>query len=309
MQTQKSTTTRKLEPNWLRSAAVNYINHERGEPIRALARMQGCNPSTVLRQVRRIRQLRENPQVNQMISEIKNRHDDHKLIIDREAQDSKDCAILQCLKDRNAIVVCSENMAKSLIVSETDKALENPLMVVNREEIMALALRGVLCVEASGKVTKYRLRDAKPTKASSDDLPSSQTEAPIEMLARRRDVTGRPFLSADLVKSAARLCEDFEIGGLNEFDIQDVISGDIPSLTRKDAGAMARSSAVDAFAVLGAGLSEIAIRCCCLKEGLEKSEKTMGWSARSGKIVLRIALQRLHQHYRDVDERGGGLIG
>ena len=39
---------------------------------------------------------------------------------------------------------------------------------------------------------------------------------------------------------------------------------------------------------LGPGLSEIALRCCCYLEGLETAEKRMGWSARSGKIVLRI---------------------
>jgi hypothetical protein len=58
-----------------------------------------------------------------------------------------------------------------------------------------------------------------------------------------------------------------------------------------------RSFDAYALSALGPGLSDIVLRCCCFLEGMEIAEKRMGWSARSGKIVLRIALQRLRQHY------------
>ena len=61
----------------------------------------------------------------------------------------------------------------------------------------------------------------------------------------------------------------------------------------------------DALAALEPGLGDIAMRCCCFLEGLEAAEKRMGWSARSGKIVLRIALQRLSAHY---EELGGDAV-
>ena len=64
-----------------------------------------------------------------------------------------------------------------------------------------------------------------------------------------------------------------------------------------------------AFADLGPGLSDVALRCCCFLEGLEPTEKAMGWSARSGKIVLRIALERLKRHYAETQGRYGPLIG
>jgi len=41
----------------------------------------------------------------------------------------------------------------------------------------------------------------------------------------------------------------------------------------------------------------VVLRCCCSREGRETAEKRLGWSARSGKVVLKIALQRLAQHY------------
>ena len=51
---------------------------------------------------------------------------------------------------------------------------------------------------------------------------------------------------------------------------------------------------------LGPGLSDVVLRVCCFLEGLESAEKRLGWSARSGKIVLKIGLQRLLKHYEEV---------
>ncbi len=60
---------------------------------------------------------------------------------------------------------------------------------------------------------------------------------------------------------------------------------------------------------LGPGLGDVVLRCCCYLEGMESCEKRMGWSARSGKVVLRIALQRLKRHYEETHGKFGPLIG
>jgi hypothetical protein len=71
----------------------------------------------------------------------------------------------------------------------------------------------------------------------------------------------------------------------------------------------ARDRVALALKDLGPGLGDMVLRCCCFLEGLEATEKRMGWSARSGKIVLRIALQRLKRHYGETYGPGGGMIG
>ena len=76
-----------------------------------------------------------------------------------------------------------------------------------------------------------------------------------------------------------------------------------------DGPSAARRRVADAMTDLGAGLSDVVLRCCCYLEGLETAEKRLGWSARSGKIVLRIALTRLQLHYARTTGPGGGLIG
>jgi hypothetical protein len=70
----------------------------------------------------------------------------------------------------------------------------------------------------------------------------------------------------------------------------------------------ARARVIGALRDLGPGLGDVALRCCCYLEGLESAEKKMGWSARSAKIVLRIALQRLKRHYAELGD-AGGMIG
>ncbi len=49
---------------------------------------------------------------------------------------------------------------------------------------------------------------------------------------------------------------------------------------------------------LGRDLADIAWRVICAGEGLPVAEKAMGWPLRSGKLVLRIALDRLADYYR-----------
>jgi len=142
-------------------------------------------------------------------------------------------------------------------------------------------------------------------------------ESPLAVLARRRDRDGEPFLTPDLVVVGERLREDFELAQMgpritqnwDKFLTSSDRSAFQPSSGMSEGSARARDRVAAALRELGPGLGDMVLRVCCFLEGLETAEKRLGWSARSGKIVLRIALMRLKKHY---DESYGGrapLIG
>jgi hypothetical protein len=53
-----------------------------------------------------------------------------------------------------------------------------------------------------------------------------------------------------------------------------------------------------AIKAAGKGLEDVLWRVVCAGEALPEAEKTLGWPARSGKLVLRIALERVAEFYR-----------
>lgn len=143
-------------------------------------------------------------------------------------------------------------------------------------------------------------------------------ESPVAVLARRRDRDGKPFLSPELVWAAERLREDYEVSQMGPHIGQDwaklasgPLRGGPASGAEGQATAPSRAEArvAAALADLGPGLADVVLRCCCHLEGLESAEQDMGWAARSGKIVLRIALQRLRRHYMERYGASGPLIG
>jgi Domain of unknown function (DUF6456) len=142
-------------------------------------------------------------------------------------------------------------------------------------------------------------------------------ESPVAVLGRRRDKDGKTFLEPDLVVAAERLREDFELAQMGPRVAQNwdrfLTSGDRGNFHSDSGGAEGPRAARDRVALalrdLGPGLGDVALRVCCFLEGIEAAERRMGWAARSGKIVLRIALQRLRRHYDETYGRSGPLIG
>lgn len=145
----------------------------------------------------------------------------------------------------------------------------------------------------------------------------NMAESPLGVLARRRDANGAPFLTPDLVAAGERLREDFELAQMGPRVAQNwerflTGGGDRGQYHETSLGGgseRARERVAAALRDLGPGLGDMVLRCCCFLEGLEAAERRLGWSARSGKIVLRIALMRLKRHYQEVYGGEMPLIG
>ena len=155
----------------------------------------------------------------------------------------------------------------------------------------------------------------EPGLKSPRNLRVNLRESPLTMLARKKNPDGSAFLSAEHLAAGERLREDFEIAQIGPKVAQNwdrFLTGGGRGEFRASnmgGGSAAQDRLARAMQALGAGLSDIALRCCCFLEGLETAEKRMGWSARSGKIVLRIALTRLAQHYAEETGVEDRLIG
>jgi hypothetical protein len=156
-----------------------------------------------------------------------------------------------------------------------------------------------------------------PTPEGPRRLRYNLAENPVAVLGRRKDKDGMAFLSPDLINAAERLREDFELAQMGPRVAQNwdrfLTAGDRGGF-RGDAGTAegpraARDRVAAALRDLGPGLGDVALRVCCFLDGIEAAEQRMGWAARSGKIVLRIALHRLARHYDETYGKSGRRIG
>ena len=121
-------------------------------------------------------------------------------------------------------------------------------------------------------------------------------ESPLAWLVRRGMVTAAQF------EASERLRGDFMRAGqaprvTMRWDPSPVSrsSGNANDPTTAQIGARARFDA--AVAAVGPGLNDILWRVVCMGEGLETAERALGWPNRAGKLVLKLALDRLAAHY------------
>ena len=333
-------------PAWVPDSARIYLAHVgAGQTMRALARERGVPPSTILRTVRRIESRRDDSLVDEALSGLSASIEDpamSKLNPPMAASERELLRVLRRMAEPGAVMAVAEGMERAIVVREGGD-VPTRLAVTSREVAREMALREwIATVGETGRLNRYHLtvpgRAALKRMLSEDpDGPFANqhrtmseerdpgdaghrinrnvAESPLAVLGRRRDKEGRPFLSAEHVAAGERLREDFELAQMGPRVAQNwdrfVTGRESGSLGPSDPirgseGARARVDA--ALRDLGPGLGDVALRTCCFLEGVESVEKRLGWSARSGKVVLRIALERLRRHYDSLGDRAA-MIG
>lgn len=361
-------------PNWVPEAAQRYLRHtKQGVSIRAVARDAGCHASTILRQIRRYENRRDDPLVDEALRGLGHQHfsphdtrtteetptmsapirhaglktDDTTL--NREAR-----RILRRLCETGAVLAIAPDMEKAVVVRDLPSGETTRTAVVDREIAQEMALKDWISCVKSGRIARYGITSSgrsalkrllAEAENASAGFAEAQTpfgeqhrvwgeksvlddnthrsvrynvaESPLATLARRKDKSGERFLSDGLVAAGERLREDFELAQMGPRVAQNwerFLTGGSRGGFANDSGvgdgpSGARDRVSEALRDLGPGLGDVVLRCCCYLEGMEAAERRMGWSARSGKIVLRIALQRLKQHYDDKYGPHGRMIG
>ena len=361
-------------PDWLPNAVRLYLDHtEDGHSIRALARREGRHASTVMRQVRRYENRRDDPLMDEALATFSRSfhapspnpapkdttmialpHRPVTTPVDDTALAREGRRILRRLAEPGAVMAIAPEMDKAAVLREFADGRTMRTGVLDRAVAQAFMLKDWISCRKTGRVSTYEItsagRSALKRLIDEEDrrrhgtveeatpfgdqhrvwgdreviddagprrLRYNMAESPIGVLGRRRDKDGKPFLDSELVQAGERLREDFELAQMGPRVAQNwdrfLTGGDRggfqPDNGQGEGPGQARARVAAALRDLGPGLGDVALRCCCFLEGLEVAERRMGWAARSGKIVLRIALQRLRRHYDETYGRSGPMIG
>lgn len=146
-----------------------------------------------------------------------------------------------------------------------------------------------------------------------------ESESPLAWLARRRGRDGRALIDPHQLQAGERLRADFTRAQLMPRTTSDwtrpIASGRRGASGERsgaltDAIVNARQRMRRALDAVGPEFAGLLIDVCCFLKGLEDVERERTWPARSAKVVLQLALDRLARHYGYAhDARGYGHAG
>jgi uncharacterized protein DUF6456 len=133
-----------------------------------------------------------------------------------------------------------------------------------------------------------------------------ESESPLAWLARRRGRDGRAMIEPHQLQAGERLRIDFTRADLmprTTSNWASPIASDRRGTGGNRTGAFtetmiaARQRVRQALDAVGPEFAGLLIDVCCFLKGLEDVESERVWPARSAKVVLQLALDRLARHY------------
>ncbi len=122
-------------------------------------------------------------------------------------------------------------------------------------------------------------------------------ESPIAWLHSRGHLDDRLFDAGEALRN------DYERAQLSpnvtmRWDPVRVKSTGDTGLSASEKQIAAKRRFDEAMQAAGKGLEDVLWRVVCAGEGLPEAEKALGWPVRSGKLVLKLALERVADFYR-----------
>ena len=131
----------------------------------------------------------------------------------------------------------------------------------------------------------------------------NEGESPLAWLARRRGRDGRAMIEPHQLQAGERLRAEFTRAHLMPRTTSNWASPISTGRRGERAGAFtetviaARQRVRHALDGVGPEFAGLLLDVCCFLKGLEGIERERAWPARSAKVVLQLALDRLARHY------------
>ncbi|QRM32045.1 ATPase [Microvirga sp. VF16] len=127
-------------------------------------------------------------------------------------------------------------------------------------------------------------------------------ESPLDWLRRRKGRDGEPMIDKASYQAGERLRTDIMLAGLMpgvtaRWDGMPKSGGPVSPGEATDRMVAARQRLRNAFDAIGGDFSDLLLDLCGFLKGLEQIERERQWPPRSAKIVVRLALARLAEHY------------
>lgn len=180
------------------------------------------------------------------------------------------------------------------------------------EGALPLVAAGLAAWLGSGKARRLQLTETRPVAVTTMAVEGevrkvalNERESPLLWLHRRPGKDGRPQISAAEFAAGERFRAELTLAQMLP---RVTVNWDAGLAAGTHASSHGPASASDASLAagqrvrqackrLGPELSGLAIDVCGFLKGLDEVERERGWPARSGKVVLRLALAALAEHY------------